>query len=128
MYTYIYQCMYVSSMLFCSAQGFIDQYLSIYLSISMYACMYVCMFVCLCLCVCVCVCMFIYVFMYLCMNAYMYASVYAQGSAAEDIFSAYVYYAMPEETYQAATSCIKSAAFLSHLLSGFSYLYSHTNA
>ena len=41
-----------------------------------------------------------------------------QGTAAEDIFVAYVYYAMPSSIYQTATSCIKASAFISHLLSG----------
>jgi hypothetical protein len=44
---------------------------------------------------------------------------YAMGTAAEDVFSAYVYYAVPLQHYTSATSYVKASAFVASLLSGF---------
>jgi Reduced folate carrier len=43
---------------------------------------------------------------------------YSIGSAAEDVFKAYVYYAVPEHKYQEATSCIAASALLSSVFAG----------
>lgn len=43
---------------------------------------------------------------------------YSLGSAAEDVFSAYVYYVVPLETYQDATSVIKAAQLVASVLAG----------
>ena len=44
---------------------------------------------------------------------------YAMGTAAEDIFTAYVYHVIPDaESYQSATSYIRAAGLASNLVSG----------
>lgn len=43
---------------------------------------------------------------------------YSLGSAAEDVFKAYVYYAVPEHKYQEATSYIAASALLSSVFAG----------
>jgi Reduced folate carrier len=43
---------------------------------------------------------------------------YSMGGAAEDVFKAYVYYAVPEHKYQEATSYIAASALLSSVLAG----------
>lgn len=43
---------------------------------------------------------------------------YSLGSAAEDVFKAYVYYAVPERKYQEATSYIAASALLSSVFAG----------
>lgn len=43
---------------------------------------------------------------------------YSMGSAAEDVFKAYVYYAVPEQKYQEATSYIAASALLSSVFAG----------
>eukprot|EP01038_Epipyxis_sp_PR26KG_P010731 gene10731-14415_t len=44
--------------------------------------------------------------------------VYSLGTAAEDVFSAYVYYVIPHAHYQLATSSIKAAALVASVLAG----------
>lgn len=43
---------------------------------------------------------------------------YSMGTAAEDVFTAYIYYILPSTAYQDATSYIKTSALMSCLLSG----------
>lgn len=43
---------------------------------------------------------------------------YSLGTAAEDVFSAYIYYVISTEHYQYATSAIKAAALISCVVSG----------
>lgn len=44
--------------------------------------------------------------------------VYSMGTAAEDVFSAYVYYVVPPALYQDATSYIKASALIAFVVSG----------
>jgi hypothetical protein len=43
---------------------------------------------------------------------------YSLGSAAEDIFKAYIYYAVPCEDFQKATSYINASGLISSVLAG----------
>eukprot|EP01035_Chromulina_nebulosa_P017180 gene17180-22696_t len=43
---------------------------------------------------------------------------YSMGTAAEDVFSAYIYYAVPQSLYTDVTAYVKSSALLASLLSG----------
>lgn len=43
---------------------------------------------------------------------------YALGTAAEDIFSTYIYYVLPTELYERGTSYLKAVALISHMFAG----------